>query len=265
MEDAINRPEVLGALDDLRRLDEGAPCTACGAAPDDWTMPSMKALQNMRGAIPEGLICRHCGKACGSMTTPGYFACKDCVTKGAPLSVNTDDPHWTDESLLFCPKCGAPAEWDKQCSWCGTITLRGLTRKREEEMSVELDEQNKAGRVPTWCSSCGAVPLGRTYGCLACRQYTSAQDQEQFEQSVRAIVDKVLVERREEAGRGPWLAVSDFVPRRAVEVLVTDGDEVTLGIYDSTKSYGHGGWDCDESDSEKFNVTHWMRIPALPE
>jgi len=59
-----------------------------------------------------------------------------------------------------------------------------------------------------------------------------------------------------------WISVKDGLPDTSIEVLVTDGEEVSVGIYED------GAWECKTNGcgcyGEDINVTHWMPMISLP-
>ena len=60
-----------------------------------------------------------------------------------------------------------------------------------------------------------------------------------------------------------WISVKDKLPDVNVKVLFTDGVEPYIGYMYIL--HRNNVWHIDSADEDIINVTHWMKIPKLPE
>lgn len=63
-----------------------------------------------------------------------------------------------------------------------------------------------------------------------------------------------------------WISVEDIkkLPDDLDDVLFTDGKEVFKGYKTSSQIDDYIGW-FSVSDRSIYDVTHWMRLPELPQ
>jgi hypothetical protein len=58
-----------------------------------------------------------------------------------------------------------------------------------------------------------------------------------------------------------WIPVDEKKPEPFKDVLVTDGTEITVGYYSTSRPWS--GWETPENYSG--DVTHWQPLPELPD
>ena len=60
-----------------------------------------------------------------------------------------------------------------------------------------------------------------------------------------------------------WISVKDEIPDSHVKVIFTDG----VNVYVGNRKYfpKNSLWIIDSTKEAIFNVTHWMKIPKIPE
>lgn len=61
-----------------------------------------------------------------------------------------------------------------------------------------------------------------------------------------------------------WISVKEMIPTSQRDMLITDGEEITIGWYYLMKSEWTVGSVIPATHKLLGNVTHWMPLPKLP-
>lgn len=61
-----------------------------------------------------------------------------------------------------------------------------------------------------------------------------------------------------------WISVNEMIPTSHRDMLITDGEEITIGWYHVLKSEWTVGSVIPAAHKLRRNVTHWMPLPELP-